>query len=276
MARGEVAAVVGVEPLRNAADRPARLALAPDRPSQRQRRLQRARGARRQMIRGDGAAMVVDDDRQPRADHRTCRVMHQDVELGVVGLPDLVRGCRFAPMQQLVALPIGLGALVGEHGHRRVHCPHGGMHRRIARRRPTLLRDGGAHQAVNGRGRAAWPLQRQPLDDGDKLGRQASRLPTIAAPGSLQADQAMSTIAGQPTAQRRLRHARRARDRGECHLVVDDRPQQAETIQSRFVDTAGRSSPRVGGSVTHDVPAAWRHARAGCRPGRRGGRGSAG
>src|SRR6266508_6537775 len=68
MARGKVAAMVGVEDLRNATDMPVRLALAPDRLAQREGGVEDGRRLREQIITRDSAAVVILNDRQPGAE----------------------------------------------------------------------------------------------------------------------------------------------------------------------------------------------------------------
>src|SRR5947209_10031222 len=65
--RGEVAAVVGIERLGDAAHGPVRVTLAPDRLAQRERRLNARRSMQAQRIAGHRSAVIIKDDRQPRS-----------------------------------------------------------------------------------------------------------------------------------------------------------------------------------------------------------------
>jgi hypothetical protein len=107
----EIGAVVGVEHARDAADVPARLGLAPDRLPQRQGGLQRRRRAEVDRIPGNGPGIVVLDHGQPRPRRVTRRGHHPQVELGVIGLPDLVgTGCLPAvdQLEHLRVAPVAL------------------------------------------------------------------------------------------------------------------------------------------------------------------------
>ena len=97
----EVAAVVGIEDPGDAADLPARSALAPDRLPQRQGRLDRRRGRERQRVARHGTAVVVEDDGQPRLLGLATPVFEPDVQLGMVGLPDGVGRGRFVAVDQV-------------------------------------------------------------------------------------------------------------------------------------------------------------------------------
>ena len=114
VAGGEVGAVVGVEDGGDAADVPVGIGLAPDRLAQGQRRLQRRGRREAQAVAGHGAAVVVEDDRQPGPGRAVALVADPDVELGVVGLPDRVGRVGLAAVDQVEALAVGLRAVVGE------------------------------------------------------------------------------------------------------------------------------------------------------------------
>jgi len=101
---GEVAAVVGVQHVGQAVHRPVGVGLAPDGLAQRQRQVQRRGSAQEQGVAGDGPRAVVEHDRQPRPGRAAVRVQHQQVQLGVVGLPDLVRPVGLPAVHQLVAV----------------------------------------------------------------------------------------------------------------------------------------------------------------------------
>ena len=75
--RGEIAAVVGVENLRDAADGPVRPALVPNRLPEREGRLDCRRRGERKSVARHGAAVVVEDNGQPRF-LRAAAVVDQD------------------------------------------------------------------------------------------------------------------------------------------------------------------------------------------------------
>jgi hypothetical protein len=94
----EITAVIGIQDRRNAADGPARFALAPDGLRQRQRCLERRRGVEREKIPSDGTAVIIHNDGEPRAVRETLGVQHQNIEQRVIGLPDGVGGVDFTPV----------------------------------------------------------------------------------------------------------------------------------------------------------------------------------
>ena len=112
----EVAAVVGIEDPGDAADLPARSALAPDRLAQGQGRLDRRGAAEEQRIARHGAAVVVEDDGQPRLLGPPTPVFQHDVEFRMIGLPDGVGAGRLVAVDQVEGVGIGLRPLVGQ-GH---------------------------------------------------------------------------------------------------------------------------------------------------------------
>src|SRR5438093_12187539 len=103
--RGEITPVVVVERLGDAAHRPVRFALAPDRLAEGEGSLNRGRCMQTQGITSHGAAVVVEHGRQPRLSRLTPLVEYPEVERGVVGLPHLVWPARLAAVQQLK--PVG-------------------------------------------------------------------------------------------------------------------------------------------------------------------------
>ena len=87
---GEVRSMVAVKGGGKTTDRPRRVCFAPDRLPQRQRCLQGGRIAQEHRVPGDRPGLVVQDDGQPRPGGPVGLVEHHHVELGVVGLPEIV------------------------------------------------------------------------------------------------------------------------------------------------------------------------------------------
>jgi hypothetical protein len=112
MLRGEIAAMIGVEHLGDAADMPAGLGLAPDRLAKRQGRLNGRRGGEKEQIAGDSAAVIIEDDGQPRLAGLVLVVFDQDLELGVIGLPGGVGRLGVPAMHEVEGVAVGLGALM--------------------------------------------------------------------------------------------------------------------------------------------------------------------
>jgi hypothetical protein len=101
--------------------------------------------------------VVVLDDGQPRA---PAFVKDQDVELGVIGLPDLVGRRRLAAVDELEALAVTHRPLVREHDEPRVQRAHDRVHRCVARRRPPMLARDIDRLAMDERGRRRRASQR--------------------------------------------------------------------------------------------------------------------
>lgn len=103
---GEVRSVVGIGQLRDAADRPRRAVLTPDRLPQGERRLQRRRRIEVDGVAGRGAAEVVKDHGQPRTRGPARRIHDEKVKLRVISLPDRVAGAGLAAQRQLEAVAV--------------------------------------------------------------------------------------------------------------------------------------------------------------------------
>jgi len=157
---GEVAAVVGVQDVGQAMHRPTRVGLAPDRLPQRQREVQRGRGAKEHGVAGDRAGAVVEHDGQPRPGRCPRLVEHEQVELGVVGLPDLVRPLRLAPVDQLVAVPQRHRPVVRQRQQLRVQGGHDRVDGAVGRDRPAVLEGRAARPAGDARDPGSGTLQR--------------------------------------------------------------------------------------------------------------------
>jgi hypothetical protein len=95
----EITAVISVQDTWNSAYCPARFALAPDGLMERQGCLQRRRRIEREKIPGDGAAVIIHNDRQPGSSRGPFIIEHHNIQQRVIGLPDGVRGFGFTPVQ---------------------------------------------------------------------------------------------------------------------------------------------------------------------------------
>ncbi|MEV4112434.1 DUF5919 domain-containing protein [Nonomuraea sp. NPDC049695] len=120
-------------------------------------------------IAGDGAGVVVLDGRQPRPGGLAGGVDHPDVQLGVVGLPDLVRFGRFPPVHQLIHLSVPFGPFVRHNLQCRVDAGHDVVHGPIPRPGPATLGGHADGLPMDLRDRRTGRLERQPLDEGDQL-----------------------------------------------------------------------------------------------------------
>lgn len=95
--------------------------------------------------------MIVDDDGQPRPHRLRVGVQDQQVELCMVSLPDRIRSVRPMSMDQLEAIAIGCGAIMGQSDKARIETPNDGMHGGIGRHPPVLRFDQRPKSPANGR-----------------------------------------------------------------------------------------------------------------------------
>ena len=112
VARGEIAAVVGVQDLRDAADVPPRRCFSPDRLAKGERGLNRGGGIEEQEIARHCAAIVVKNNGQPRLAGLSLLVSQEDVELCVIRLPDGVGRFSLPAVDQVEAVAVRVRALV--------------------------------------------------------------------------------------------------------------------------------------------------------------------
>ena len=89
---GEVAAVIDVERVRDAANRPGMIGLAPGCMAQREAGVQHTRRVKEYGVAGDGAGVIVHDRGQPGAGGLAALIEDVEVEQRVVRLPDSI-GC---------------------------------------------------------------------------------------------------------------------------------------------------------------------------------------
>src|ERR1022692_856767 len=84
--------------------------------SLRQRSVQRGWIFEREEVPSHSTALIVDHGGEPRLGNLAVRTDQQNVERGVVGLPDRIRCVRFAPMNQFESVAVRLRSLMRK-GH---------------------------------------------------------------------------------------------------------------------------------------------------------------
>ena len=114
MLRGKIGSVIGIEDPGNPADLPRRLGLAPDGLTQGERGMEGARGFKGHHVPCHRTAIIIEDDRQPGFAGTAFVVGEQQVQQRVVGLPDGIRRLRFAAIEEVKGLVIGLAACMGQ------------------------------------------------------------------------------------------------------------------------------------------------------------------
>jgi hypothetical protein len=203
---------------------PGRVGLAPDRLPQRQGGLQRRRGAEVDRVPGDGPGMVVFDHGQPRPGRLTGRGHHPQVELGVVGLPDLVGAGRLPAVDQFEHLRVALGPLGRKGPQRRVDAADDRVDARVGRDRPSFPLGDGSDLAVHVGGGHRRRAQRKALRKEPQRLREAEPAP-VSAHYAGQAGQPASLVAGQPALQRPVRNPGRHGNLPQRSAGLDMRPQ---------------------------------------------------
>ncbi|WP_235835790.1 MULTISPECIES: hypothetical protein [Arthrobacter] len=128
----------------------------------------------RQSVSGNCAGIIVQGDRQPRADRPLLLVQDHHVQKGVVHLPLLVRGGGRAAEDQLESVTVGGIATGRESAQARIDAVDDGPHRGVAGCRKASVPGDVAHPTVNVRRRRYGPLQRESLHHFDEFGRGVS------------------------------------------------------------------------------------------------------
>ena len=232
---------------------PGRVGLAPDRLPQRQGGLQRRRGAEVDRVPGDGPGMVVFDHGQPRPGRVTGRGHHPQVELGVIGLPDLVGAGRLPAVDQLEHLRVALGPLDRKGPQRRVDAADDRIDGGVGRDGPSFpLRDLGdlAVHLCGGRCRRA---QRQSLGQEPQRLGEAGPAP-VGARGSAQPSQSAGSVAGQPPLQRPVRDPGLCGHMGQRDAVFEVWPKdQPAAMRFRAAGLAERGQRRLVRCARHVI-----------------------
>ncbi|MGC5010137.1 hypothetical protein ACLQ2R_05175 [Streptosporangium sp. DT93] len=156
--------MVDVEGVQDAAQVPVQLALAPDRVPEGKRGGQRRGRGEVDRVAGDGPGVVVFDDGAPGPGRVAGRGDHPQIELGVVGQPDLVEPFGLAPVHQLIQLLVAARSLLDQHGQGRVQAADDGIHGGVAGHWPVLFGGDRGDLAVDGGDAQRWTLQRQSFD----------------------------------------------------------------------------------------------------------------
>ena len=163
--RGEIAAVVRVENLRDARDMPTCLGFSPDCLAQRQRGLNRRRGTEEEHIPADRAAVIVEDDGQPRLTGLALTIFHENVELAVIRLPDGVGRFSLPAVDQIEAVAVRFRAVVSQGHQRRFHSLNHEVDSLVTWNRLAQLGRDQSHLAMHCGSRQARLLQREPLNE---------------------------------------------------------------------------------------------------------------
>jgi len=251
---GEVAPVVGVEDFWQAADDPPGVGLRSDGLPQGEGQVQRGRCSQENGVPADRAGAVVDDDRQPGARRVSSFVEDQDVELGVVGLPDLVRAVGLTAVHQLVAVAEPGRAVVRKGQQVRVDRGDDLADGAVRRRGPAPFAGQGGGLAGDGGHRGTRPCEGQSLDHLDQLGLSAETASVDTALPS-QRGQAPGPKRGQPALSGPGRDPSIPGCPGQRDAVLHVR---AQYLPPAHLDTGpGRPGGRHGRQVCSAACGAW-------------------
>ena len=200
---------------------------------------------------GDGPGMVVLDHGQPRPRRVIRRGHHPQVELGVIGLPDLVGAGRLPAVDQLEYLRVASGPLDRQGSEPRVDAANDRVDRGVGRDGPSFpLRDR-ADLAVHLRGGRDQRAQRQSLDQEPQRLGETGPAP-VGARGPAQASQSAGPVAGQPPLQRPVRDPALGGHTGQRDTVPEVGPQdQPPAICFRPPGLAERAQRRLAGRARH-------------------------
>src|SRR5271170_6533272 len=108
MLRGEIAAVIGVEHIGNPRNMPTWIVLAPDRLAQSKRRLCGRRRLEKQEIASNSTAVVIQNYRKPWLSRIFTFPLYQDIEEGVIRLPDRIGSLCLSAVNQVERRAVGL------------------------------------------------------------------------------------------------------------------------------------------------------------------------
>jgi hypothetical protein len=210
-----------------------RVGLAPDGLAKRERGLQRGRGAQEHGVPRHGTRMIVDHARQPRAHRRPVRVEDQEIQLGVVGLPERIGPLGTVAVDQFETAAEGGLTLMSEDHQGGVQGSDDLIDAAVGGGR-RLLRHGQGRDppmdAGDGRG---WLAQGESLDHLHPLRRQLP-VPAVGARRPCQSGPPLGPIPREPALRSPERDPRLARGLGQGHAVVQMRTQN-RPAHHRFV-----------------------------------------
>jgi hypothetical protein len=173
--------------------------------------------------------VVIQDHRQPRP-RRPARVIENEhVEQRVIGLPHVVRRVRLTAVDELVAIPVTLGAVVRERQQPRIETSDDVVDGAVARRRPVLSLRHGKHLPMDERHRRPRPPQREALNELDQLSPEPPTA-AITTTAAREPRQPVGAVALQPPPRRAQRHPGRPGGSAQRHAALHVRPQHAPAL----------------------------------------------
>jgi hypothetical protein len=137
--------VIGIQDPWNAAHLPCRFGLAPDGLAQGERGVKGAGRLKGHHVAGHGTAILIKNDREPGFPRTAFLIGEQNVEQGVVGLPDDIGRIRFAAVQEILGVAVDLAALMGQCHQGGVKLSHDVVDHVVAGDMQALCRGEGRH-----------------------------------------------------------------------------------------------------------------------------------
>jgi hypothetical protein len=143
--------------------------------------VQGGRRFERKKIPSDSAAVVVDDDAQPRLGGRSVGTDQPNIEWRVVGLPDRIGTGSLSPMDQLECFTVGFRAFMGEGYKVRAQIADDVEDGSVARSSFVQILGETHYLAVERRNGERWLLQGKAFGDLFELRRNRPALASILA-----------------------------------------------------------------------------------------------
>lgn len=182
-------------------------------------------------VSADRAGVIIHDGGQPGAVGLPVRADDENVEFGVVGLPDVVRPFRPTAEHQLVTIAVGRGTFQRGGDERWVEGLHDLPDGRVARRRFSVAQALLGDEAMQRRDRRTRPGQSDPLYGGD--GRWISAPTALIGPRSvIEPGEPVPLIELMPTLERPRADAALAGEGRERDLIFDVKSEDPPPLEA--------------------------------------------
>ena len=168
----------------------------------------------------DHARVIVQHGRQPRPHLATACVEDQDIELGMIGLPDRIGALGAVSIHQLELVAEGGSTFMCQGQHRRINPAHDISHASVGRHSPFPFADDAGETAMDGHDRWRRFDQRHALDQFHQFFREGA-LAGFRSGRTCQPCRTIGTVAGEPAAGGTDRYAGIDRGLTQRHRVME-------------------------------------------------------
>ena len=175
--------------------------------------------------------MVVDNDAQPRPCWLPIIADRPEIELGVIGLPDLVRAFGLTAINQIIGVAISLRTFDPECFQVLGDGADDVVDSVVSRWILALLTGNTAHFPINRTRAERWPLQREAFSEMTELLRQTAALTLIRPSGTGQAGQSEAPITAHPVLSCTQRQCRLHGDARQRHVLLQVRTKRLVAIE---------------------------------------------